>query len=325
MREAQTGSLVFALLRWSCVALFLGRAWQHLRWDAPYRAFLWSQETLEPLVTGLFGVPWETYATSPAVATGIAAGVQLVGLFYFVCAFAAWRCERSASAVSTDSAAPAASAHPRWAHRLLIAGSVGLTFLAYCSYRDRVYRVGEFFDLACQFALPLLLALTARRALSARHLLVAIRVAVACTFGAHGLKAVGIYPVPGEWITMTIAATGVSEAAAFTFLKVAGLLDFAIVAAVMVPWIRLDRAAFAYAAAWGLLTALARPVAFIRWDNFADSAAQWLHEGIMRLPHAALPLAGFLILRALATARADTTDLVSPSFALPRIHNTPSC
>lgn len=302
---------VFTLLRWACVALFLGRAWQHLRWDAPYRALLWSQETMEPFVTGLFGVPWEIYATSPAVATAIAAGIKLVGVLHLACAFAAWRI--------APAAAPAAAAPSRrtWAHALLLVGALSLVLLAFCSYRDRVYRIGEFFDLACQFTLPLLLAFSARGLLSASRVLAAIRVAVACTFAGHGLKALGLYPVPGEWITMTMLGTGLSETHAFRFLEFAGLLDFVVAAAVLLPWIRLDRAAFAYAAAWGLLTALARPAAFVRWDNLADGSAQWLHEAVMRLPHAALPLAALWLL-------ARSAVPAPLPFALPRTHNIPS-
>lgn len=290
---------------------------------------------MEPLVTGLFGVPWETYATSPAVATAIAAGVQIVGVLHLACAYAAFRCVpehhlKTTGETPVPPREPSRTPPSWWAHALLIVGGLSLTFLAFCSYRDRVYRVGEFFDLACQFALPFLLVLLARGVLTAPRLLVALRVAVACTFGAHGVKALGLYPVPGEWVVMTMAATGLSEPASFAFLRIAGVLDFAIVAAVLIPWIRADRAAFAYAAFWGLLTALARPVAFIRWDNLAEGSLQWLHEGVMRLPHAALPLAGFLILRALAAPRANPSapaspaDLGHPPFASPRMHSTRS-
>jgi hypothetical protein len=279
---------------------------------------------MEPLVSGIFGVPWETYATSPAVAAAIATGIKLVGLFHLDCAFAAWRCRPEYSATSTP------AAFVRWPGVLLIAGSLELTFLAYCAYRDRVYRVGEFVEHASQFALPLLLALAAFGTLTTERLLFALRVAVACTFAGHGLYAVGFYPVPGEWITMTMAATGLSESSAFTFLEIAGLLDFTVAAAVFAPTLPIARFVFGYAAAWGLLTALARPVAFVRWDNLADSSAQWLHEAILRLPHAALPLAALWLLRVrfadtpMTSPPQSAPDLTLPPFALPRIHRTPS-
>jgi hypothetical protein len=321
---------VFALLRWACVALFLGRAWQHLRWDAPYRALFWSQGTMEPLVSGLFGVPWQTYATSPAVAATIGGGIKLLGIFHLACAFAAWRCQSPAFPFSPTPSSSSAPAPRRWPHALLIAGSLALTFLAYCAYRDRLHRIGEFVEHASQFSLPLVLALAARGVLTTPRLILVLRVAVACTFAGHGLYAVGFYPTPGEWITLTMAATGLSEPASFTFLRLAGLLDFVVAAAVLLPWIRLHRPTLAYAAAWGLLTALARPAAFVRWDNLADSSAQWLHEAVLRLPHAALPLAALWLLRAsnapapMLFSAQSPSDITLPPFALPRIHHTPS-
>ena len=39
--------IVNKVLRLATFALFAGRAWQHLFWDAPFRALLWDKETME--------------------------------------------------------------------------------------------------------------------------------------------------------------------------------------------------------------------------------------------------------------------------------------
>lgn len=268
------------LLRWTCAALLFGRAWQHLRWDPPYRALLWSQETMEGAVTFLLGMTWEAFATSPAVGSVITGSIQLLGGFLILGGIAALACT------------PAR----RWTHVVLILSGILLTFLAYVTYLDRLLRIGEFVEHAAQFSMPIILALWTRDAISRATLIHTLRLVIACTFVGHGLYAVGVYPTPGDWVTMTMLATGFGEEAALQFLWIAGILDFVVAGALVSP--PLARPALIYAAVWGLLTALARVVAFVEWDNFAGSTSQWLFETLVRLPHAVLPLVLLWLLRA---------------------------
>jgi hypothetical protein len=48
---------------------------------------------------------------------------------------------------------------------------------------------------------------------------------------------------------------------------------------------------------WGLATALARIVAHFVPAFWQNSLAQWLHEVVIRLPHALIPLLLYLIWR----------------------------
>ena len=283
--ESASHARLTALLRWSCALLFFARAWQHLRWDAPFRALLWSQDTMEGTVGLLLGLDWQTYATSPAIAAGIAGLIKGFGVFYAICGVATLLCT------------PAR----RWTHAALVLGSVALTFLAYCYYRDKLYRLGEFGEYATQFTLPLVFVWWIRGRLSREILLHVLRAGVALTFACHGLYAIGFYPTPGEWVTMTTTLTGLGDTDALRLLRFAGAFDFAVAALIFAPSRGLALPALAYAGLWGLATALARSAAFVRWENLSDSTTQWLHESMMRVPHATVPLVLFLALRARST------------------------
>lgn len=280
------------ILRWSCALLFFARAWQHLRWDAPFRSLLWSQDTMQGTVQFFLGLDWQTYATSPGIAAGIATLIKAFGVFYAVCGVAALLC------TSTR----------RWAQVLLVLGTLALTFLSYCYYRDKLYRLGEFGEYATQFTLPLLFVFWIRGTFSRDTLLNCFRVGVACTFTCHGLYAIGFYPTPGEWITMTTTLTGLGDADSLRLLRVAGALDFAVAALIFAPFRSIALPALAYTTFWGLATATARSATFVRWENFSDSTTQWLHESVMRLPHATIPLVLFLALRK-GSARPATTPV----------------
>ena len=120
------------------------------------------------------------------------------------------------------------------------------------------------------------------------------KIAIAFTFSAHGLYAIGFYPQPGVFVDMLINILHLSETTAKTFLVVAGILDFVLAIGIFIP--RIAQYFLIYAAVWGGLTALARV-----WANFylafpIDSLHQNLHETLYRLPHMLIPLAVLYIL-----------------------------
>ncbi|MDB3941646.1 hypothetical protein N9406_11850, partial [Verrucomicrobiales bacterium] len=74
---------------------------------------------------------------------------------------------------------------------------------------------------------------------------------------------------------------------------IVGILDFVICVGIFLPWTR--RACLLYAAIWGFLTALARPVAGMDMDLNFFGADRYLHESILRTPHFIIPLFLFFL------------------------------
>ncbi|MES2854543.1 MAG: hypothetical protein V4692_01715 [Bdellovibrionota bacterium] len=277
--EDRVSKYVLILLRLSVAAVFFGRAWQHLFWDAPFRTILWDEELLTGAVEFFTTMTWSEYATSGEVDTIIQFLIRGTGVLYLLCAAAALRVKAS-------------HAFERF---VLAIGSVGLTILALLYYKQKFYQLGQFLEYACQFGAPMLLLWATRKpsAIYSKHFSIALRVAVALTFACHGLYAVGYYPVPGEFVDMMISILGVTDAQALKLLEIAAVLDFG-VAGALVFGIALPYA-FAYAAFWGVLTTLARIFANVSYANLVGDSAQWLPEAIYRLPHAFVPMVAFLI------------------------------
>jgi hypothetical protein len=276
---SQPRTLALELLRWSCFALFLGRAWQHFVLSPPYRAFLWSQELMEQAVLRFLGMDWTTYATSPAVNDGITLAIRVLGGAYLLFAVAALL----------------ASSTRAWTRATLWIAAGFVSVLALAVTKDKLWMPGEFFEFACQLAAPMALALLCRRAPAGENPDACppparlLRFAVAATFAAHGLYAVGFLPAPGEWTTMIMTILRTGEPTAVGILRAAGWMDFVVALLILTP--RADRWAAVYAAAWGLLTALARPLAFVTPDAAAEGLRYWLPEMLVRLPNAAVPAA----------------------------------
>src|SRR5689334_15640027 len=77
------------LLRTSVALVLLGRAWQHLRYDTPLTALVWSPELFGGIAQGWFGMPWHEWATSSSVAAGVKLVERLQGALYLAGAIAA--------------------------------------------------------------------------------------------------------------------------------------------------------------------------------------------------------------------------------------------
>lgn len=266
---------VLVILRWSCFFLFLGRGWQHLFWDAPYRAILWDEGLWSVWFELWFPMTWNQFVTSDAVDNGIQLLIRATGAFYLLCAAASLRVR----------------ADRRLEKTLLTLGSMSLLALSLLYYKEKFYQVGQLLEYALQVGAPLLLrGLAVAQSESERRVLIfPAKVAIALTFVCHGLYALGYYPVPGDFIEMTMRILGVEDATALLFLKTAGILDLLVGAGVFLG--ATEGAALAYAAAWGLLTAAGRVAAFVSWDSILPDLHQWLPETLLRLPHGLVPLA----------------------------------
>ena len=263
------------LLRLAAFSVFAGRAWQHLFWDAPYRELLWDQDIVEPVI-GLFSsMTWHDFAASTAVDDGIAGFIIAVGVFYLICAICTFTVTTGKSLTGI----------------LISAGSVSLAILALLYTKESFYHLGQFLEYTLQFGVPYFLLLALKKDPQTEKRLIWLeKLAIALTFSCHGLYALGYYPIPGSFMTMTMNILGTSERQTLLFLQAAGILDFVVAVGCFLP-LKWSRYILLYAAFWGLATAIARI-----WGNFymefpIESLRQWLHEVVYRLPHALVPLA----------------------------------
>jgi hypothetical protein len=94
---------------------------------------------------------------------------------------------------------------------------------------------------------------------------------------------------------MTSVILDVEYDTANAMLHTAGVLDFLVCVGIFVPQLR--RPSALYAAAWGFLTAIARPVAGMSLSLNYWGADQFVHEAVLRAPHVFIPLFLFFLWR----------------------------
>lgn len=269
---------LFKLLQLAAICVLLGRAYQHWFWDAPYRAILWDESLMKPLVEGLFGISWREYAGNVGVDRAIQAAMKVIGSLLavgaVVAAFPRWFPEKA-----------------RWG---LVALSAWLVFLAFLYYKEQNFQFGQFIEYALQAGAPLFFFLYLKKEDGLQpRLETMIRWAAALTFAGHGLYAVGYYPRPGHFTVMVINSLGLPPDASNQLLWVAGILDFVVAAWLVLP-LPGRTIALIYCVIWGFLTSTGRLTGNFHSEFFSSFLHQWLFEFVYRVPHFLLPLALFM-------------------------------
>lgn len=279
------------LLKISVFLIFIGRAWQHLFWDAPYRSFFWDESLLKPVIESLFDMTWQEYATHTSTDDFIQNIIRGNGILYLVAALATITIQEAIK---------------RWQKICILIGGISLVILTLLMTKEKFYHAAQFFEHSIQFGLPFFLLRYNKFPDQFKQNIFILKVLIAFTFFSHGLYAFGTYPVPGKFIDMVIQIFGCSEGVAVTFLYIAGILDFIIAVLIFIP--RISVYALWYAVLWGLLTALARIVANFYWDFALQSIHQNLYQVLYRLPHGLVP---FIVIYMLKTSKKVTTEYLT--------------
>ena len=272
MNRILSGCSFSSLLIASAASVFLGRAYQHLFHDAPFRALLWDETIMSSIVRRALVVQWDTYLRDPVYDQYIVKMIIGFGIFYLICF--GWTLivgiKKHASAI-------------------LLFGALLLVFLAGLYCKEKFYSPAQFFEYTLQFSSPVFLYCYLRK-LKQESLIMLMKVGIALTFISHGLYALGVYPVPGYFVQMTMDILPFTEAHAHTYLKLAGVMDIVISVLIFTrgKWAKL---ALWYAFVWGGLTALARIVAHFEMDTPLMSLHLWGYATVYRAPHFLIPLA----------------------------------
>lgn len=260
------------MLQTAACGLLLGRAWQHLFWDAPYREFLWDEYWMKDLVSLVLGLSWSDYVGNPLYDERIQLFSQGIGWFYILAAGAALGIQW----------------FPRLARAILSTASGTLLILALIIWKEQGWQIGQLLEQSLQWATPLLLAMTSKGSISDQWIRLGTRIVIASTFIGHGLYALGYYPIPGNFLEMTMRSLNIGEDPARQFLFLIGILD--VLAALGVLWPKRFRTViFTYLIAWGLLTSLARVWGYFSFDFIENWLQMWVYELLIRFPHFLVP------------------------------------
>jgi len=274
----------------------LGRGWLHFSKDQPYWSLFWSEELIgAPLA--LVGLSWSAYVESPQVEGLLSAVVSCFGVFYLLCA--ALLARETALIIKTGELP---SASPLLRRSLWCLFALQLFYVS-CDWLSHSLYLPIWFEQSAQLSLPWLclavgfksLQPSAHSSAIGLHLerapITVTRLAISCTFLGHGAFALGIYPVPQDYVVMVMRTLSCEEQTALSLLWWAGALDVLTALAVWTPRskLRVRWAALAYMLVWGTMTALGRVVGHWGLGTISQTLWHWIPELMWRLPHALIP------------------------------------
>lgn len=274
--------LIFILAMLACAGVLLGRAWQHIFWDPPYRTILWDEDLLKPVIQSLFGMKWEDYVTNNTIDYRLQLSFKLIGVLLAIGAVMAVFISRL----------------KRFAEIYLLCCSLWLLFLSVIYWKEYFWDLPQFIELTSQWMAPAIFVALYQSFHKNINILRILRITLALTFCGHGLYALGFVPLPGSWVDMVINGLSLSETGAKHFLKTIGVLD--IIAALLVFVPRFQKAGFWYMLIWGAIAAGGRLVGtFYPEIGVLNFLYQQIGEFVYRIPQFLLPMMAILILREL--------------------------
>ncbi|WP_179019673.1 hypothetical protein [Winogradskyella forsetii] len=270
---------IISLVKLCAFTVFIGRAYQLYFFGGPYRAILWDESLLTPVVEGVFNYTWFEYATSSTVNSWIEAWTKLNSIIFFIAAIVClfWNQIKYIRV-----------------KRFFVGLGLWLLFLlAICMVKDRNYDVLQLFEMSIQLTAPFLLWKNIKMNPQNKNLIVGLKLAIALTFIPHGLLAMGFPFRPGYFIDMTIMILGVNETQATQFLFMVGFLDVLMALLAFVP--KLSKYVLWYMMVWGFATAFARLVSGFNMDFISSTIHGSAYLTIYRLAHGILPLIVLLL------------------------------
>ncbi|MDB4384932.1 hypothetical protein N9023_00490 [Opitutaceae bacterium] len=277
MTHLRSDSLLIGILRWSAGLCLAGWAWVQLYWEGPYGILLWNAETFAWAEN--WGMDWAVFVGTGANDGLVQLWLGALGGFFVLCAGVTFSARRESKL-----------------QLAVLGGGTGLlVVLAYAKYLSAQKQIPMFVEHGAQMLSPALLVMALTLGVRHRATVVVAIIALIATFAGHGYYAVGWLPTPGNFHAMTSLVLGVEYETANLFLRIAGTLDFVVCIGILIPAVR--RLSALYATLWGLVTALARPVAGMSWDLNYWGADQFVHEGVLRAPHFLLPFFLYLLWR----------------------------
>ena len=277
VHESNLDSLLMIVLRLGAFFCFAGWTWVHFYWEGPYGILLWQDATYE--FASRLGINWEEFVGSGADDGFVQKWIARIGWLYLVCTVIT-------VTVRTESWVQMAA---------LVGGSSLLTILSYAKYVASQRQLPMFIEHGGQILIPILLVMALALGVRHRATVTTACVALVMTFAGHGSYALGLWPPPATFHAMTSVILGVEFDTANTMLRAAGVLDFLVCIGIFLP--KLRRPSALYAAAWGFLTAIARPVAGMSLSLNYWGADQFIHEAVLRAPHFFIPLYLFFLWR----------------------------
>lgn len=289
MNRSVPDRLLLLALRLGAFLCFLGWTWVHFYWQGPYSVLLWQDSTFA--LAERFGISWEEFVGTGANDGVVQRWIGYIGWLYLA------GCVLSLTVRKGS----------KWQMIALAGGSGLLATMAYAKFVSAQRQLPMLVEHGGQVLMPLLLVIALRFGVRHRATITLAMVATILTFAGHGAYALGWHwPTPANFFGMTRVILGFEQEVARVFLLVAGILDLVICIGIFVPLIRLY--CVAWAAIWGFMTALARPVAGMSLDLNYWGSDQFLHEAILRAPHFLIPLYLFLLWRKPKTAAQDAAN-----------------
>ena len=254
--------------------VLIGFAWQHYAWETPYRVLLWDESLFSPIVN-YFGISWQNWIGEMRYDESITESIKCLSILFLLGVFACFEFKNEHRVFKI------------FKNIVLIKCGLIILLIAILTCKDQFYRPVQFLEFSLQWTILFFIIFYNQLKDNKLYSLL-LKICLAVTFIAHGLYALNMYPIPANFINMTITILGCSETFARQFLNAIGWCDIIFSILIFVP--KINKLALVYCIFWGFSTALARIWANYNLEPSVFTLSRYSYEFLIRSAHFLVPL-----------------------------------
>ncbi|MCP4123198.1 MAG: hypothetical protein GY751_15700 [Bacteroidetes bacterium] len=271
-----TSKSAVRIIRAACFLTLAAYALKHFMWDGRLLAQIYAETFIDGSMR-LMGLEWKGFFLKDAMNMRYRTFVLFIGTVF------------SMGAAFSFTRIPVQRRLIRPVVKVLFLFCTGFILLsAISSFIKSQLHLNMLLEYSIQIMVVLMFLWQAMNSRDARPPVLMIKWALAFTFTGHGLYALNIIPIPGNFLMMTSNILHTGRTGTLGFLMIAGVLD--VLCSILIFNKKTEKYALAYMVFWGFVTALARLVAYHGTASTPTYIAMWLPEFLIRSGHYLLPL-----------------------------------
>lgn len=260
-----------SIIKFAFLLTLIGSALRYFLFDTPLRILFWNEAVMQPILSH-FGIQWESIANSLLFDRILVWTGKVIATYLSICALILL-------------------VQKELSKGLIQIVTILFIFFSLLNWMDNFFHLPYLLEqtIFCFTGWVYLMEKEQKTSFTF------IKILIALTFIGHGLYAMNIYNIPGEFVQLTMNSTGLNEQNSIIFLKIVGIFDILFSLFLFSKNKKIIVIGLIYCILWGIITAFSRITGHFHSELGIHSLDEYWHECIIRIPNGLVPL--FLLIK----------------------------
>jgi len=255
-----------SIIKLAFLLTLIGSAFRFFLFDTPLRILLWNEAVMQPILSH-FGIQWESIANSLLFDRILVWTGKVIATYLSICALIL-------------------IVKKELSRNLVLIITFLFLFFSILNWMDNFFHLPYLLEQSIFCFTGWIYLMEKEQQTSFKF----IKLLIALTFIGHGLYAMNIYNIPGEFVQLTMNSTGFVEKDSIVLLKIIGIFDILFSLFLFSKNKKIVVIGLIYCIIWGITTAISRLIGHYHLELGIHSLDEYWHECIIRIPNGLVPL-----------------------------------